>query len=311
MRLNTKQTEKQQQNRKEPRGSVHNSTLSRLDRGLKLSWLIIGFVSLVFFVVQCIRGISFSFSMVFMGGIGLFMVGLYLLGMRNQEITGRLYKTKVFRVLKLGYTLFLALFLVIGILILVTPLRESTEKTDYLIILGAKVNDNGVSLSLMNRLDRALSYLSVYPDTTVILCGGQGSDEPMTEALAMERYIQASSVNTAATLMIREEESSNTIENLKNAAEIITAQERNRQGEDGEHGERGEDDEHSENSTQLSPDVRVLVVTSDFHVLRAKMLAGRVGLNASALSAGTPFYLYPGSFVREIFAVFKSFLLDH
>ena len=249
--------------------------------------------------------------MVFMGGIGLSMVGLYLLAKRNQKITERLFKTKAFRVLKLGYTLFLALFLVIGILILVTPLQESTEKTDYLIILGAKVNDNGVSLSLMNRLDRALSYLSVYPDTTVILCGGQGSDEPMTEALAMERYIRASSVNTAATLMIREEESSNTIENLKNAAEIIAVQERNGQGEYDERDEHDGYDARSENSAHISPDIRVLVVTSDFHVLRAKMLAGRAGLNADALSAGTPFYLYPGSFVREIFAVFKSFLLDH
>ena len=265
---------------------------SILNQIFKISWLTIGSISLVYALIQFIRGLSFNLSTAFLGGIGIVMLMLFTLSKFFKVTAARFFESKLFLVLKYCYTFFLMLFLVIGLLIFATSLHKPFNKVDYLIVLGAKVNQNNLSLSLKNRLDRALEYIVVYPDTPVILCGGQGSDEPMTEALAMERYILNTTKNKENVLLIREDASSNTIENLKNAAQIIS------------HRENGID------ANAIKTSVNTLIVTSDFHVFRTKMLATRVGLNTDVLPAETPLYVYPGLFVREIFAVFKSFIFD-
>ena len=56
---------------------------------------------------------------------------------------------------------------------------------DYVVVLGAKVRDSGPSVSLMDRIYGARDYLQAHPDAIAILSGGQGVDEPMTEAAAM------------------------------------------------------------------------------------------------------------------------------
>ena len=264
----------------------------KFNRILKISWLIIGTVSLSYSLIQLIRGMSFNLSTAALGVIGLFMVAIFVLSKVFIGTATHFFTSRVFGVFKFAYVLFLALFLVLGVLILIMPLQKPSDKVDYMIILGAKVNANSLSLSLKNRLDRALEYISDYPDTPVILCGGQGADEPMTEALAMERYIQINMMNAESGLLIREEASTNTIENLKNAAQIISLREEN------------------SGSGTTRANIRILIVTSDFHVFRTKMLARRVGLNADVLAAETPLFVYPGLFVREIFAFMKSFVFD-
>ena len=58
-----------------------------------------------------------------------------------------------------------------------------------MIILGCQVRENGPSVLLKDRLDEALSYLEEHPDLTVVVSGGQGPDEPTTEAQAMADYL--------------------------------------------------------------------------------------------------------------------------
>ena len=52
------------------------------------------------------------------------------------------------------------------------------ESADYLLVLGAKVNDNGPSLALRNRIDAAYDYLTAHPGTIAVLSGGQGPMSP-------------------------------------------------------------------------------------------------------------------------------------
>lgn len=60
---------------------------------------------------------------------------------------------------------------------------------DYVIVLGASVKPEGVSRTLKLRLDKAAEYAKQNPSTMLILSGGQGADEPCTEASAMRQYL--------------------------------------------------------------------------------------------------------------------------
>ena len=58
------------------------------------------------------------------------------------------------------------------------------------------------------------------------------------------------------------------------------------------------------------PPWKAAVVSSDFHLLRVRMLAERAGLELQPLPAPTPWYLLPNACLREYFAVIKSSVLD-
>ena len=58
-----------------------------------------------------------------------------------------------------------------------------------MVILGCQVKPWGPSILLQDRLDKALDYLEEHPDVQVVVSGGQGPDEPTTEAQAMYDYL--------------------------------------------------------------------------------------------------------------------------
>ena len=60
---------------------------------------------------------------------------------------------------------------------------------DYVIVLGARVKEHTISDSLKKRLDRAIDYAQKNPDTYLVLSGGKGKDEPVSEAQAMYQYL--------------------------------------------------------------------------------------------------------------------------
>ena len=116
-----------------------------------------------------------------------------------------------------------------------------------MIILGCRVMPGGEpSILLQDRLDTALD-----PDITVVVSGGQGSNEPTSEAACMADYLEEHGVDADQILL--EDESSNTKENLIYSRELLEEQ-----GVDV--GEEG-----------------VLVVSNGFHLTRSRMLAERFG----------------------------------
>ena len=60
---------------------------------------------------------------------------------------------------------------------------------DYVIILGAQWKTTGPSYVLQKRLDKAIEYLNANPETKVIVSGGQGYNEPVSEAEGMKGYL--------------------------------------------------------------------------------------------------------------------------
>lgn len=161
---------------------------------------------------------------------------------------------------------------------------DAPDDTRYVVVLGARVNENGEpSLSLLYRLQAALEFLEAHPDATAVLSGGQGPDEPMTEAACMRDWLVARGVDPAR--LVTEEASTNTGQNLEYSIALIR--------------ELGAD-----------PTQGCAVVSSSYHLYRAKLLAEQLGVQVSGIWA------YPGNpvvalnyFIREAPAVWRLLLL--
>lgn len=153
------------------------------------------------------------------------------------------------------------------------------QDADYLIVLGAKVNPNGPSLTLQKRIDAAYEYLSEHPSTVAIASGGQGADEPMSEARCIADELIARGISPERILL--DERSTDTAENIAFSRELI-------------------DD---------SPDRSVLVVSNNFHCFRASGIARRcLDAKVGHISADTVFFLLPHYLVREFAGLTVDFL---
>lgn len=154
-----------------------------------------------------------------------------------------------------------------------------------MIVLGCKLEDWGPSWMLRDRLDKALDYLKDHPEVVVVVSGGQGDNEPETEAQGMADYLAGHGVSREN--IILETMSHNTWQNLNFSARHLE--------------EAGYDIKDG-----------VIVVSNGFHLTRAKMLAGRIGFeNVSVLAA--PSSHVPSRlkmYIREPIALVKSFVLD-
>lgn len=156
-----------------------------------------------------------------------------------------------------------------------------------MIILGCRVMPGGEpSILLQDRLDTALDYLDDHPEMTVVVSGGQGSNEPTSEAACMAGYLEKHGVDSDQILL--EDQSSNTKENLIYSRDLLE-----------EHG-----------IVVLSDEV--LVVSNGFHLTRAQMLAERYGYESVSVLAAPTSHI-PSRiqmYIREPLALAKSFFFD-
>ena len=154
-----------------------------------------------------------------------------------------------------------------------------------MVILGCQVKPWGPSVLLQDRLDKALDYLKDHPDLTIVVSGGQGPNEPTTEARAMADYLMEGGV--AEDQILLEGDSHNTAQNLRLSMAVLEKAEADLSG-------------------------GVILVSNGFHLTRARMLAERFGLeNVSTLAAPTSHTLSRlQMYIREPIALVKSFLLD-
>ena len=143
-----------------------------------------------------------------------------------------------------------------------TRLAYAPAPADAIIVLGARVYPDGnLSLTLSRRTHKGYQAWKEGLAPAIIVCGGRGSDEPVSEAQAMASYLMELGVPQQA--IILEDTSTSTLENLKNAQQIMA--------------EQGMED--------------ALVVTSDYHIARALWLCRDIGLNAQgypSLGPDTP-----------------------
>lgn len=174
-----------------------------------------------------------------------------------------------------------ALFLVVEGCIISGFSKEGQPGLTYVIVLGAQMKANGPSKALQYRLDEAVRYLEENPDTMVIVSGGQGSDEHISEAQGMYDYLTEKGI--ASERIIKEDRSKNTFQNLIFSSSFLD----------------------KENDS-------VGVVTNNFHVFRAVKIAQKAGYKevCGIAARGEPFLQY-NNMMREFFGVVKDFLVGN
>ena len=86
--------------------------------------------------------------------------------------------------------------------------QQIPKQVDYVIVLGAKVNGMNPSLSLKSRINTAARFLKEHEKTIVIVSGGQGPDEDISEAEAMRQGLVAHGIDVER--IIIEDKSTNT-----------------------------------------------------------------------------------------------------
>ncbi|MFJ7972762.1 YdcF family protein [Psychrobacillus sp. NPDC096389] len=155
---------------------------------------------------------------------------------------------------------------------------KADGSNEYAIVLGAKVKKGNIpSLSLQYRLEAALAYAVENPHVKLVVSGGQGLDEDIEEAIVMRNFLIENGITEDR--IIVENQSTSTYENLLFSQELLP-----------------------ENVKSVT------IITSDYHLHRAKMLASKLGWNTDVVAAETPKVIETKVRLRERAALLKTYI---
>lgn len=189
----------------------------------------------------------------------------------------RFFPKKLWTALVVLVCVGLIYFTCVEIPIIRTSRGDKDIDAPYVIVLGAAVHGDDLSLALRNRLVGALDYMNAHPDAVVIVSGGQGKGENLTEAQAMYDWLTAQGLDGSRIIM--EDKATSTLENLQNSFAIIR--------------ERGDE-----------PEGNVAVVSSSYHLYRAKLYARMLGVEVFGIPGASDYPLTTANyFIREAFGV--------
>ncbi|MBR1456422.1 MAG: YdcF family protein [Oscillospiraceae bacterium] len=171
----------------------------------------------------------------------------------------------------------LVYFCIVEVPIIKNARTDRDDERPYLVVLGAAVYGDRPSLTLVRRLEGAQAYLERYPDSTAIVSGGMGPGETVTEAQAMRDWLVNQGV--AQERILLEDAATSTKENLEYSYAIIRS--------------RGDE-----------PDGNVAIVSSAYHLYRAKLMSRQLGAEAAGVAAPWGyFFVMLNYFIREAFGV--------
>ncbi|MER1985792.1 MAG: YdcF family protein [Solibacillus sp.] len=155
---------------------------------------------------------------------------------------------------------------------------------DYIIVLGSGIIGDRVPPLLASRLKKAVQQYAKYGcRPLIIVSGGQGHDEKVSEAFAMKKYIH-DHFNVPDEDVLMEDKSTTTLENMAFSKKLIDARFNQPKG---------------------------IFVTNNFHVLRGGFYAKKVGLVAQGVGSTTAFYYLPNAFTREFIGMLEMYKWRH
>ena len=150
---------------------------------------------------------------------------------------------------------------------------NTKETPDVLLILGCRVRGDKPEETLQMRIDAAAEYLKRESSVVAIACGGiVHEDQTKSEAQAISEGLVAKGVEIERVIL--EDKSTTTKENFLNAMEIM--------------------DKMSDKK------LKVAMLSSEFHLLRASMLAEKCGLTVTTVPAPSPRKQRLKNYVREL-----------
>jgi uncharacterized SAM-binding protein YcdF (DUF218 family) len=216
-----------------------------------------------------------------LAGLGIFtVIGLDLFAHRAGSLKLSLFSAVT--VLLFGYVSFL--FVSYVIYAFIYGRMAVRRDANFVVVLGSGLKDGGrVPPLLASRLERGRAVYETLiargtADPVLIVSGGKGSDERVSEAEAMARYLIERGF--PAGRVVREDRSRTTEENIAFSKAIMD---------------------------QSRPGSRCVIVTSNYHTFRAAIIARRADLNGQVTGAPTAGYYWPSAMLREFAAVFLSY----
>lgn len=209
----------------------------------KLLWYAAAVFAVLGTILTNVRGMRFSCALCW--AITVFLIVFAVLDRLAAE---KRWARRCERALLALFCLGFAFFLIMEARVIAGARTDAAEHdVSCVIILGAGVDGTVPSLSLKTRLDAALDFLAEYPAIPVICSGGQGAGEEITEAECMARYLISHGVDGSR--IWKEERSTTTRENLDFSLALM-----------------------AQNGVDTTADFAV--VSSDYHLARAKRMAG-------------------------------------
>ena len=254
-------------------------------RKIFASLFLIFFVASVIFIVVPMNGGAGW------GNIGVWFPSVYFLLLfsatynleRLKKILKKAYRPMIL-IFYSGMILFLAAFTVFCVLILGYSSDVPPENPDLIIVLGCQVKGENPGNLLKYRLETSADVLNKYPDAFCIVSGGQGPDEIIQESRVMKKYLVNKNIDQNR--IFEEDKSSSSFQNLTFSKKIIEENNLNHKN--------------------------IILVTSEYHVPRAALIAKRIypDANIYSVKSKTPFALFSAGIVREFFAFVKSYIFD-
>ena len=243
-------------------------------------FILVGIIFLLYFLgISCYTGLNSKFPIVWLV-MGLFCLILGL-GLQYHWITPETYMKLWNRVTYILLSACSILYLTIQILIFSQFRRKVKKGLPYIIVLGAQMKPFGPSRILKRRLEKAYDYLVLNKNTVVIVSGGQGANEPMSEAEGMKRYLITKGIDSER--ILKEDLSVNTYQNMVFSKKL-----------------------YLKNITEIG------IVTSNYHLFRAKKIAQKAGFQAVY---GIPAHAEPFMLLnhtsREVLGIIKDYLVGN
>lgn len=159
-----------------------------------------------------------------------------------------------------------------------------SSKPDYIVTLGSGLIGDRVPPLLAGRIDGALELYrrerAAGRHPLLVMSGGKGSDEKVAEAVAMGRY--ALDRGIPAEDLLLEDQSATTEQNLRLTTDVVRADPR------------------------LGTEAHGVAVTSNYHAMRAALLASEIGVPVQVVGTRTADYFWPSAMLREFVAVMKG-----
>lgn len=162
---------------------------------------------------------------------------------------------------------------------------QITSPVRAIIVLGSGVIQGQPSPTLALRLDRAAALAKQQPQAWIVLSGGLDFAETVTEAQVMANYLQQK-YGLPKQHMLLENQSTSTELNFKNSAVLLA--------------------QH-----QVTKDMPIAIVTSDFHTIRAQAIARKQHYTHGMMfAAQTPLETRYNAWLREYFAFISGKILQ-
>ena len=181
------------------------------------------------------------------------------------------------RIFLIFISVFITVVTVLSVIITVKMVSACSKKPEgdntVLIVLGCGIKEDRPSLMMVTRLEATKEYLDAHEDAICVLSGGQGRDEDLPECDVMYNRLVSAGIDESR--LIKEDKSASTRQNIEFSLKLLTDEQKN----------------------------NIAIVTNEFHEYRALEIAEKLGIDAAAVPAKTPWWSLPTFYLRELFGV--------